>query len=298
MRTRRSGRLSGTSAERLLRGDLSGDSSSCIRNDEQAVLAQLLAAVTGPGTANELAGESAARVAFLSSVTTHPLPDCAHRSIYMRARTLSRIVVAKAVVALALTAGAGGVALAATSASLPADNTETVTSTTDVPTTAVIDADITGETAVRDTDAESSAPTVEPADANGSRGLTGLCRAWVAGVDSNGKRASNPAFTRLIAAAGSDDKVAVGGFCATLTAKQSSETLTATPVPTPATTPTAAPESTAKLGELKRAGAAANTGKPTATGPHRGEEAEKVSGKPDTVDKEKPTKTKTATADE
>ena len=48
----------------------------------------------------------------------------------MRARTLSRIVIAKAVVALTLTAGAGGVALATTSTSLPAEDTETVASTT------------------------------------------------------------------------------------------------------------------------------------------------------------------------
>jgi hypothetical protein len=219
-------------------------------------------------------------------------------------------VVAKAVVALALTVGAGGVALATTSASLPADDTETVASTTAVPTTpvpatiAASDADATDETAELDADAEPDAAPADPADANGSRGLTGLCRAWVAGADSNGKRATNPAFSRLTAAAGGDD-IAVDGFCATLAAKQPTEGQ-------PTTTPTATPEPTAKPGEDKRAEAAAHTatGKPAgATGPDRGnapEKAEKPSGKPDTavedqsgdrVDEE-PTKAKKATADE
>jgi hypothetical protein len=313
MRITRSGRLSATTAKRLLGGDPDGGLNSLVRNDKQAALAQFLAAATRPGTASELRGESAARAVFISLATTHPLPDEAPRSTPMRARTLSRIVIAKAVVALTLTAGAGGVALATTSTSLPVEDTETVASTTAAPPTAAIDVHIPDEADERDTTGSDEA-SADPADANGSRGLTGLCRAWVAGADSNGKRATNPAFSRLTAAAGGDDltaaaggdaMAAVDGFCATLAAKQPTEGQ-------PTTTPTATPEPTAKPGEDKRAEAAAHTatGKPAgATGPDRGnapEKAEKPSGKPDTavedqsgdrVDEE-PTKAKKATADE
>ena len=90
----------------------------------------------------------------------------------MRARTLSRIVIAKAVVALTLTAGAGGVALATTSTSLPAEDTETVASTTAAAPTAAIDVHIPDEADKRDANAGSDATSVDPADANGSRGLT------------------------------------------------------------------------------------------------------------------------------
>ena len=203
----------------------------------------------------------------------------------MRARTLSRIVIAKAVVALTLTAGAGGVALATTSTSLPTQDTETVASTTAAPSTATIDVDITDETADTDTDTDtgSDATPADPADANGSRGLTGLCRAWVAGANSNGKRATNPAFSRLTAAAETDDNAEVDAFCATLAAK----TPTTTSPTTPTTTPTAG-EPTAKPGQVKRAETAANSasGKPAAADPNRGKEAEKSSGKPDTAVKD------------
>jgi hypothetical protein len=282
MRITRSGRLSATTAKRLLGGDPDGSLNSLVRNDKQAALAQFLAAATRPGTTSELRGESAARAAFISLATTDPLPDNALRSTPMRARTLSRIVIAKAVVALTLTAGAGGVALATTSTSLPAEDTETVASTTAAPPTAAIDVHVPDETDERDT-AGSDQTSADPADANGSRGLTGLCRAWVAGADSNGKRAANPAFSRLTAAASTHDKVGVDVFCAALAA----ELPTATSPTTPTTTPAAA-EPTAKLGQVKRAETAANSGsgKPAAADPKRGKGAEKSSGKPDTAVKD------------
>jgi hypothetical protein len=283
MRITRSGRLSATTAKRLLGGDPDGSLNSLVRNDKQAALAQFLAAATRPGTTSELRGESAARAAFISLATTHPLPDNALRSTPMRARTLSRIVIAKAIVALTLTAGAGGVALATTSTSLPVEDTETVASTTAAPPTGAIDVHIPDDADERDTDAGSDETSADPADANGSRGLTGLCRAWVAGADSNGKRATNPAFSRLTAAASTHDKVGVDVFCAALAA----ELPTATSPTTPTTTPAAA-EPTAKLGQVKRAETAANSGsgKPAAADPKRGKGAEKSSGKPDTAVKD------------
>ena len=215
----------------------------------------------------------------------------------MRARTLSRIVVAKAVVALTLTAGAGGVALATTAPSLPVEDTEPVASTTAASPTAAIDVDTTSGTAELDTDAEPDATSADPADANGSRGLTGLCRAWVAGADSNGKRADNPAVSRLSAAAVTPDEAGVDAVCATLAAKPATTT-------SPTTSPTTEP--TAKPGQAKRAetGAPSTAEKP-ATGPDHGKGAEKPSGKPDTAGKDQsadsvdePAKGKKATGDE
>ena len=279
MRITRPGRLSATTAERLLRGDPDGGLKSLVRNDESAALTQFLAAAIRPGTASELRGESAARAVFLSLATTHPLPDEALRSTPMRARTLSRIVIAKAVVALTVTAGAGGVALATTSTSLPEKDTESLAATTAAPPTAAIDVHIPDEVDERDIDARSDATSVDPADANGSRGLTGLCRAWAAGTDSKGKRAANPAFSRLAAAASTHDKAGVDVFCDALAAELS----TATSPTTPATT-----EPTAKPGLAKRADTAANSasGKPASADPNRGKGAEQSSGKPDIAGKD------------
>ena len=195
----------------------------------------------------------------------------------MRARTLSRIVVAKAVVALTLTAGAGGVALATTSMSLPVEDTETVASTTAAPPTAAIDVHIPDEADERHTDAGSDATSADPADADGSRGLTGLCRAWAAGADSNGNRAASPAFSRLTAAASTHDKVGVDVFCSALAAELPTTKSPTTPTATPTAT-----EPTAKPGQAKRAETAANTttGKPAAADPNRGQGAQKSSGKP------------------
>ena len=83
-------------------------------------LRQLLAAAAAPAQADELGGEQAARLAFATSVGSRPLPDVATHNPARRTRTLSWIVAAKAVAAIALTAGAGGVAVAATSSPLPA----------------------------------------------------------------------------------------------------------------------------------------------------------------------------------
>lgn len=193
----------------------------------------------------------------------------------MHVRTLSRIVIAKAVVALTLTAGAGGVALATTSTSLPAEDTETVVSTTAAPPSS--DVHTAEVAAVPDADAEPDATPADPADANGSRGLTGLCRAWVAGARSNGKRDTNPVFSRLTAAASTPDERGVDVYCAALAAELPT-TSTATPTTTPIT-----PAPTPKPGEVKRAEKAADsaTGKPAATDPNRGKGAEKSSGKSD-----------------
>jgi hypothetical protein len=107
LHTRRLGRLSGATAQRLLDG-----------GDGPSPLPQLLAAASAPATAAELRGESDALAAFRSSVHSAPLPGDLNRRSPVRITT--SIMIAKAIAAIALTAGtAGGIALATSSA--PAD---------------------------------------------------------------------------------------------------------------------------------------------------------------------------------
>jgi hypothetical protein len=80
---------------------------------------QLLAAAAAPAQAGELDGEQVARLAFTMSAGCRPLPDVAAPNSPKRTRALSWIVAAKAIAALALTAGASGVAVAATSGPFP-----------------------------------------------------------------------------------------------------------------------------------------------------------------------------------
>jgi hypothetical protein len=82
-------------------------------------LRQLLAAAAAPAQADELGGEQAAHRAFTTATRCAPLLEVAPHNSRRRARALSWIVAAKAIAAVALTAGAGGVAVAATSGSFP-----------------------------------------------------------------------------------------------------------------------------------------------------------------------------------
>jgi hypothetical protein len=103
MHTRRFGRLTGATAQRLLDG-----------GDGPPPLPQLLAAATGPATAAELHGETAARTAFRSSTHSAPLPHGIPRRTPVHAT--SSIIIAKVIAAITLTAStAGGIALATTS---------------------------------------------------------------------------------------------------------------------------------------------------------------------------------------
>jgi hypothetical protein len=101
-------RLPASSTDRLLDGGVGPEP-----------LRQLLAAAAGPAQADELAGEQAAHRAFTSAARFPPLLGVAPHTSRRRTRALSWIVAAKAIAAVALTAGAGGVAVAATSGSFP-----------------------------------------------------------------------------------------------------------------------------------------------------------------------------------
>lgn len=77
-------------------------------------LRYVLSVAAGPGEPDELRGEEAARAAFLAAADTSAAPGTVVDPVRVRGRTLSRIVAAKAIAAVALTVGAGSVAVAAT----------------------------------------------------------------------------------------------------------------------------------------------------------------------------------------
>jgi hypothetical protein len=99
-------------------------------------LRHLLAAAAAPAQADELGGEQAAHRAFATATQFPPLPGVATYGYRRRTRALSWIVAAKAIAAVALTAGAGGVAMAATSGSFPGGLPDVSTHQRPDPTTA------------------------------------------------------------------------------------------------------------------------------------------------------------------
>lgn len=89
--------------------------------DGPAALRQLLAAAARPGSPAELRGEHAARAAFVASARRVPHGAGALPAPARAARAWRRIVIGKTIAAIALTAGAGGVAVAATSTARSAE---------------------------------------------------------------------------------------------------------------------------------------------------------------------------------
>jgi hypothetical protein len=197
MRTSNSDRLTAATTEQLLDG-----------GPGPAGLHQLLAAAAGPGTASELAGETAAVAAFVGAPRETPLPSAPTRRPSMLSTALSKILAAKALAAVVLMAGAtGGVALAANASSGPSPTEETVTSTETADPEPADD-----ENADSDSDENAAEPDATKAPSP-DPSIIGLCRAWAAGATDNpGKAAENPAFRSLVEAAGSE--LDVPGFCA------------------------------------------------------------------------------------
>ncbi|MHA6622182.1 hypothetical protein [Pseudonocardia sp. DLS-67] len=190
MRTSNPDRLTAATAEQLLDG-----------GPGPAGLTRLLAAAAGPGTASELAGETAAKAAFVDAPRAIPLSSAQVRRRSMLSTALSKILAAKALAAVVLLAGAGGgVALAANASQSSSPTGETSTTSTETDGSAPA-----GDDAV-DPDANAAGPSPEPS-------IAGLCKAWAAGATDNpGKAAENPAFRSLIEAAGSEEDVP--DFCA------------------------------------------------------------------------------------
>jgi hypothetical protein len=209
MRPWKSSRLSRAAAERLLEGQ-----------DGPTPLAQLLAAAASPGTATELRNEHVARAAFSSSASSHPLMAASPRNTRRRAATFSRVMVAKAVAAIALTAGAGGVAIAATGTSGPlsgaARGSETVNTAEPSVATAVGGPGLDGNPYAD----QRPLPRVAGPDGSGAEGdrATALCRAWLAGAsENNGRADSSPAHSALAEAAG---PAGIESYCAAVHAER------------------------------------------------------------------------------
>jgi hypothetical protein len=207
MHTRRLGRLTGATAQRLLDG-----------GDGPSPLPQLLAAATTPATAAELLGEAAARAAFRSSTHSVPLPHDLPRRTPVRAT--SSIIIAKVIAAITLTAGtAGGITLATTST--PADPhhvTSESTGTGDAASSSLVVDSPTSPGALDDPEdltgsgGTADAPAAGAPDATGGTEdavratpspkaphPTGRCRALsnISEDGQAGKAAESPAFADL-----------------------------------------------------------------------------------------------------
>lgn len=237
----RRGRMDPDTAERLLSAVPAGTRAG---NDP---LADLLVAAAAPARPAELAGEHAAVLAFRAArvAAAPPAP------VRSRSRTAAgKILSGKAAVMLGV-ATVGGVAVAVAAASLsgqhqPANPTTTSTASSQpahisTPT----QPGGTPATGPRTSGAPTSAAPTSPTAGGGgttttpaAEQLRGLCRAFLAGAGGDhGKALDNPAFARLITAAGGRDKVAA--YCAALLASPPHPT--GRPTAHPTTHPTGPP---------------------------------------------------------
>jgi hypothetical protein len=154
---------------------------------------RLLAEASAPAHADEVAGLAAALTVF------NQLAPRPRRNPVLS--FLAKLVAAKAI-AIGAAAALGGVALAAAAGVLPAPAQNFAHDALKAPA-----ADSSTHPAAQASDHPS--PSASP-----SPNLIGLCRAYGAGVgDAKGKAASNPAFTALVTAAGSEE--AVPAYCTT-----------------------------------------------------------------------------------
>lgn len=267
MRTSTHRRLSITTGEHLLDGA-----------PGSTPLHRLLAAAAGPATADELSGAAAAHAVFVTADRSRPLPDESPRSDPMSTLILSKLLAAKALVAIVLVGGATGVGLAATATDEPTDQRPATASERAVPggpaDATAADADVEADALAAD---HAPAAVAEPEDGAAPArratpapdpSLRGLCRAWAAGATDNpGRAAENPAFSALIAAAGSAD--AVPSFCADLSQPE--------PVADDAQDATVPAEDPAPTGPGASAGAPGHT---DAHAPPRAPAATEEKGKP------------------
>jgi hypothetical protein len=180
-----------------------------------AALARLLAAATAPPRPDELAGEQAAVAEFVAMTRSCP-PTRLSRRAGMPGRRFSAKAIA---VALAAVLTIGGVAAAATgllpeSGRRAADEVPTSTtrdSAADVQRDGAAGRDASGAAGDGRGGAAGGAATggrqaATGPDASGAA-RDGLCRAWLAGQGSEGRRQDSPAFRALAKAAGGAAKV-------------------------------------------------------------------------------------------
>ncbi len=221
MNTHRPRRIDRKTAERLLRGD------RAVPEGGPDPLADLLAAATAPPRADELAGEQAALAAFREA---HLVGVHQSRRGSMIKTSIAKLLTVKAAAAAVAATAVGGVALAASTGTLPSPLHHSTS--TAHPTARPTGGPASGEP---------SAAAAGAAHASPSPSLVGLCHAYTAGAGHNpGKALDNPAFTALITAAGGKDKVAA--YCAKiLSDRPGNASATHRPGGAPTAHPTGAP---------------------------------------------------------
>ncbi len=212
MRTPRPRRINRDTAEQLLSGAPVG------RRGGADPFAERLSELAVPAFPGELAGEGAAVAAFQAAA--HLDPVTRPRRSSMLKSTLAKILTLKAAAVLAVTA-AGGVALAASTGTLPdlLDHS---------PSSSASAAHATGKPSAKPADKGTG-----PGGASGSPSpnLDGLCHAYLAGAGADhGKALEDPAFTVLITTAGGKDKV--DAYCSAVVANPPGNAPTSHPSPT------------------------------------------------------------------
>lgn len=272
MKATRRHRLNRKAAEQLLRGRPAGPLA------DREALASLLTAAAAPTHHSELAGETAAVLAYRTAILS-PVPR-PRRPL----RSATRLLAAKAVIAAVGVSG-GGFALAAATGHLPVKFTEAPPAAT-----GHLPANLAGSPAPASpaTNAAvipsaSGKPASHPASSP-SPSLRGLCQAYAGRAGSNpGRVLDDPAFSALVTAAGGTGKVAA--FCTSLLATPAASGSPSHPGGKPSSLPSPA-STTHPAGKPATVPASHPTGKP-ATVPTL--PASHPTGKPATVPPSRPT---------
>jgi hypothetical protein len=210
MSTQQPRRIDRRTAEHLL-----GPAPMGIRNGHPP-LAALLTAAAVPGRPDELASEQASVAAFRAA---HLSPAPQPRRLSMIKATVMKLLTVK-VLAIGAATAVGGVALAATTSTLPSPLAKPAPSASSGLSAAHPTAK-SSRAAHKPDDTEASKDPKDTKGADASKGpspsLVGLCHAYSAGSKAeHGKALDNPAFTALITTAGGKDKVEL--FCQALLA--------------------------------------------------------------------------------
>jgi hypothetical protein len=206
-------RIDRRTAEHLL-----GQAPMGIRNGHPP-LAALLTAAAVPGRPDELTSEQASVAAFRAA---HLSPTPQPGRLSMIKATVMKLLTVK-VLAIGAATAVGGVALAATTSTLPSPLTKPAPSASSGLSAAHPTAK-SSRAAHKPDGTEASKDSKESKDSKGadaskgpSPSLVGLCHAYSAGNKAeHGKALDNPAFTVLITTAGGKDKVEL--FCQALLA--------------------------------------------------------------------------------
>ncbi|GIM93780.1 hypothetical protein [Paractinoplanes toevensis] len=168
----------------------------------------LLAAASAPATGRHLAGEDAAAMAFTAAHLTSPRS----RRIQMLKTTLAKLLTVKVAAAVAAL-GAGGVALAAGTGTLPGP----LHKPAGPPASSV------AAEASHPARPKSTTPSARPSHSLAPADLAKLCARWTARPGDQRKGAlDEPEFGNLVREAGRKDRDRVDHFCTDLRRPQTS----------------------------------------------------------------------------